>query len=59
VGAFLGAFLVEIAYSQRTHSDGMRSGWGAFLGTLIGKFLKLGLGAAQLVLLGTHLADLI
>ena len=59
IGAFLGAFLVEIAYSQRTHPEGMRSGWGAFLGTLIGKFLKLGLGAAQLVLLGAYLAGLL
>ncbi|MAW60895.1 MAG: hypothetical protein CMJ94_08680 [Planctomycetes bacterium] len=59
IGAFAGAFLAEIAYSQRSHGDGLQSGWGAFLGTLIGKFLKLALGAAQMVLLGLHLAGLL
>lgn len=59
MGAFFGAFLVEIAYSQRSHAEGIRSGQGAFLGTLIGKFLKMALGAAQMVLLGAHLAGLL
>lgn len=59
LGAFAGAFLVEVAYAQRTHPDGLRSGWGAFLGTLIGKFLKMVLGAAQMVLLGLQLAEIL
>lgn len=59
LGAFAGAFLVEASYAQRTQPDGLRSGWGAFLGTLMGKLLKMVLGAAQMVLLGLQLAEIL
>jgi len=50
-GAFAGAFGFELAFANRNKQDGMRIGWGAFLGTLLGKTLKMMLGAAQCVLL--------
>lgn len=59
LGALAGAFVVEISIAQRTEIEGLRSGVGAFWGTLIGKFLKMVLGAAQMVLLGLHLAELL
>jgi uncharacterized protein len=50
-GAFAGAFGFEIAFGARNNKEGVRVGWGAFLGTLLGKTLKMMLGAAQCVLL--------
>ncbi len=50
-GAFVGAAGFEIMFSSRRGADGIRVGWGAFFGTLIGKTLKVGLGAGQCVLL--------
>lgn len=51
LGAFAGALFFEVAWMQRTHGEAVRSGMGAFWGTLIGKALKIALGVAQLVLL--------
>jgi len=59
LGAFAGAFLVELTFAGRSEKDSMRAGWGAFLGTLIGKALKIALGAVQLVLLFAHIFGLL
>ncbi len=50
-GAFIGAAGFEIMFSSRRGADGIRVGWGAFFGTLIGKTLKISIGAGQCVLL--------
>lgn len=50
-GAFLGAAGFEIAFAARHRSEGIKVGWGAFLGTLLGKTLKMVIGAGQCVLL--------
>ncbi|MCH2112006.1 MAG: DUF456 domain-containing protein [Planctomycetes bacterium] len=49
LGAFAGAFFLELAHANRQGLDGLRSGWGAFLGTLVGRFSKIVFGLFQCV----------
>jgi uncharacterized protein len=49
-GAFVCAALFEVGIAARHHREGIQVGWGAFFGTLVGKTLKIVVGAAQCVL---------
>ena len=49
VGSFAGAFLLENIFGGRDRAESLRVGKGAFLGTLLGRILKLWIGVFQLV----------
>lgn len=51
VGAFLGAALFEFVY-RRDFDQALHAGWGAFLGTLSGKMLKIIMAIAMVVIIG-------
>lgn len=42
VGPFLGAFVGELIFAGKNPSEALKSGWGAFLGFLVGSTLKIG-----------------
>ena len=43
LGALIGASLLEFYFGRKTKSDAFKSGWGSFLGLLMGMGLKVGL----------------
>jgi uncharacterized protein len=52
VGAFVGAFLVVIAYefySGKKGSEALRAGWGTLLGRVAGMILKLVIAVAMII----------
>ncbi len=47
-GALAGAFLLEVALARRASGAALRAGWGAALGTFLGRAAKVGLACFQL-----------
>ncbi|GBD94098.1 hypothetical protein BMS3Abin05_01696 [bacterium BMS3Abin05] len=51
IGAFLGAFLLEVLH-ERNVQKALKVGWGAFLGAVSGKILKIVAAVGMIVAIG-------
>ena len=54
IGAFAGAFLIEFLHNQE-FQKALRIGWGAFLGAVSGKLLKIVAAIAMVVAVGVKI----